>query len=79
MLHNIQKSISLRELLLAVRQELYSAFEGGYWIRAEISEIRENANGHCYLELIEKDASEKLIVAKTKAAIWADTYRMLKP
>ena len=73
------ESISLKDLLLAVRQELYRAFDCGYWIRAEISEIRENANGHCYLELIEKDASGKLIVAKTKAAIWADTYRMLKP
>jgi len=73
------ESISLKDLLLAVRQELYRTFDSGYWIRAEISEIRENANGHCYLELIEKDASGKLIVAKTKAAIWADTYRMLKP
>jgi len=73
------ESISLKDLLLAVRQELYRTFDRGYWVRAEISEIRENANGHCYLELIEKDSSEKLIVAKTKAAIWADTYRMLKP
>ncbi len=73
------ESISLKDLLLAVRQELYRTFNRGYWVRAEISEIRENANGHCYLELVEKDSSEKLIVAKTKAAIWADTYRMLKP
>ncbi len=72
-------SISLKDLLLAVRQELYRTFDRGYWVRAEISEIRENANGHCYLELIEKDSSGKLIVAKTKAAIWSDTYRMLKP
>lgn len=64
---------------MAVRQELYHTFDGGYWVRAEISEIRENANGHCYLELVEKDSSDKLIVAKTKASIWADTYRMLKP
>ncbi len=73
------QSISLKDLLLAVRQNLYQTFDRGYWIRAEISEIRENANGHCYLELIEKDSSGKLIVAKTKASIWADTYRMLKP
>ncbi len=73
------ESISLKDLLFAVRRELYRTFDGGYWIRAEISEIRENANGHCYLELVEKDSSEKLIVAKTKATIWADTYRILKP
>lgn len=73
------ESISLKDLLLAVRQELYRTFDRGYWVRAEISELRENANGHCYLELVEKDSSGKLIVAKTKAVIWADTYRMLKP
>ena len=73
------ESISLKDLLLSVRQELYQTFDRAYWIRAEISEIRENANGHCYLELVEKDSSGKLIVAKTKAAIWADTYRLLKP
>jgi exodeoxyribonuclease VII large subunit len=73
------ESLSLKELLVAVKQQLYHTFDSGYWIRAEIGEIRENSNGHCYLELIEKDSSDKLIVAKTKAAIWADTYRMLKP
>ena len=61
------ESISLKDLLLAVRQELYQTFDRGYWIRSEISEIRENTNGHCYLELVEKDSSEKLIVAKTES------------
>ncbi|MFA6779279.1 MAG: exodeoxyribonuclease VII large subunit [Paludibacteraceae bacterium] len=72
-------SISLKDLLLTIRKEMADAFSNAYWIRAEISEIRENANGHCYLELIEKDSSGKLIVAKSRASIWADTYRMLKP
>jgi len=49
------------------------------WIRAEISELRENQGGHCYLELIEKDSRSETLVAKTKATIWANTYRMLKP
>lgn len=72
-------SISLKELLLTVRNEIANAFCDAYWVRAEISEIRENSNGHCYLELIEKDSSGKLIVAKSRASIWADTYRMIKP
>ena len=73
------ESITLCELLLTVRKEIANTFSDAYWIRAEISEIRENANGHCYLELIEKDSSGKLIVAKSRASIWADTYKILKP
>jgi exodeoxyribonuclease VII large subunit len=72
-------SISLKDLLSAVKQTIAQTLYEGYWVRAEISEIRANANGHCYLELIEKDSSGKLIVAKTKATIWADTYRLLQP
>jgi exodeoxyribonuclease VII large subunit len=54
-------------------------FETPIWIKAEISEFRENANGHCYLEFIEKDAKSDAILAKIKGTIWANTYRMLKP
>ena len=49
------------------------------WIRAEISELRENPGGHCYLELIEKDSDSDTLLAKSKATCWASTYRMLKP
>ena len=35
------ESISLKDLLLAVRQELYRTFDRGYWVRAEISEIKK--------------------------------------
>jgi exodeoxyribonuclease VII large subunit len=44
---------------------------------AEISEMKENRSGHCYLELIEKE--EESIVARARATIWSYTYRMLKP
>ena len=72
-------TISLKELLLSIKLELSKSFDKTYWVRVEISEIRENANGHCYLEFIEKDTSDKMIEAKCKASIWADTYRMIKP
>ncbi len=74
-----RESISLKKLLELVKQELHRPAFHGCWISAEISEIRENANGHCYLELVEKDNSGKMIVAKSKAAIWSSTYCILKP
>ena len=35
-----------------------------YWVIAEISEIKENYAGHCYLELIEKNPDEKNVRAE---------------
>lgn len=73
------KSYSLSELTAHINEVIKVNFETALWIRAEISEFRENANGHCYLEFIEKDAGSDVLLAKIKATIWANTYRMLKP
>ncbi len=72
-------SITLSELTDQIQQTIRLSFDTPVWIRAEISELRENPGGHCYLELIEKDSDSDSILAKTKATIWASTYRMLKP
>lgn len=72
-------SITLSELNDRIQETLKLNFATPVWIRAEISELRENTNGHCYLELIEKDAETDSLLAKTKATVWSSTYRMLKP
>jgi exodeoxyribonuclease VII large subunit len=71
--------LSLAELQLIIRDALYTSLPGMYWVSAEISEIKENYSGHCYLELIDKAAGEGNIKAKARAIIWANRYRMLKP
>lgn len=43
------------------------------WVIAETSDMRLNRSGHCYTELIEKDA-QGVTVAKVGAAIWANNY-----
>jgi exodeoxyribonuclease VII large subunit len=45
---------------------------------AEISELKENNAGHCYLELIEKHPEEKNVRARVKAIIWSKRYRFLR-
>jgi exodeoxyribonuclease VII large subunit len=45
---------------------------------AEISEIKENNAGHCYLELIEKNQDEKNVKARVKAIIWNNRSRFLR-
>ena len=72
-------SITLSELTEQIQQTIRQGFDAPVWIRAEISELRENPGGHCYLELIEKDSDSDTLLAKSKATCWASTYRMLKP
>lgn len=71
-------SISLSELSNQVTSVIRQNFSTPVWVRAEISELRVNG-GHCYLELIEKDENSHNIIAKIRATIWANTFRMLKP
>ena len=46
------------------------------WVVAETSDLRLNRSGHCYTELIEKDARGET-VAKMGAVIWAGNYAKL--
>ena len=73
----VEQKYSLFQLNNQIKDVLSGAFSSAIWVIAEISEIKENRNGHCYLELIEKNEDE--IIARTRATIWSYTYRMLKP
>ncbi len=73
-----KQTYSLFELNERIKQSIKISFAEGVWVSAEINELRENTNGICYLELIEKGESD-YIIAKQSAIIWASTYRMLKP
>lgn len=72
------EKVSLTELQLIIRDSLYLALPDFYWVIAEISELKENNAGHCYLELIEKQADDKNVRARVKAIIWANRYRFIK-
>ncbi|HNV95749.1 MAG TPA: exodeoxyribonuclease VII large subunit, partial [Bacteroidales bacterium] len=74
-----EKQLSLSQLSLLIKDIVNNALPMPIWVKAEISELHENRNGHCYLELIEKDALSNKITAKFRAIIWDRTYRMLKP
>lgn len=72
------EKLSLTELQLIIRDALYMALPDMYWVIAEISEIKENYAGHCYLELIEKHPDEKNARARVRAIIWNKRYLFLK-
>lgn len=70
-------NISLLELNTLIQSTLDSNLQPSYWVVAEISDLRENQRGHCYLELIEKNEDE--VMARIRANIWAYHYRNLAP
>lgn len=72
------EKLTLTELQLIIRDSLYMALPDMYWVIAEISEIKENFAGHCYLELIEKQNDDKNIRSRVRAIIWCKKYRFLK-
>jgi len=72
------ESISLFELNNAVKTLLKENFYEGVWVRAEISDAKENFNHHCFLELVEKEADTDEVIARQRATIWANTYRIIK-
>ena len=73
----MEQKLTLSELNELIKDALFEAFPTTVWVIAEISELKENRSGHCYLELIEKEENE--IIARSRATIWSYTYRMLKP
>jgi len=71
--------LSLTELQQIIKDSLYLALPGMYWVVAEISEIKDNYSGHCFIELVEKHPDEINIRARVRAVIWAKRYSFLKP
>ncbi|MFT6972371.1 MAG: exodeoxyribonuclease VII large subunit [Roseivirga sp.] len=67
--------LSLFELTNVIKTKLEKNLDPSYWVIAEISDLKINAKGHCYLELVEKEGH--FVSAKIRANIWAYTYRNL--
>ena len=45
-----QLALSLVELNGLVRQSIRTCLPDEYWVQAELSDVRANYSGHCYLE-----------------------------
>lgn len=72
-------SLSLLELNALVRRSLEQCLPDEYWIQAELSDVRSNTTGHCYLEFVQKAPRSNSLIAKARGMIWNNIYRLLKP
>lgn len=73
------ESFSLYELGRLIRLALNQGLPDAYWVQAELSEVREAYNGHCYIELVQKAERGNALLAKARGTIWANIYKMLRP
>lgn len=71
--------LSLFELNALVRKSVKLCLPDEYWVQAELSDVRTNYSGHCYLEFVQKDPRGNSLVAKARGMIWSNIYVMLKP
>ena len=73
------EALSLYELNNLVRSLIDATFTQAYWLKAELSEVRESEAGHCYLTFVEKDGRSDQPVALAEGRIWKSTYNVLRP
>ena len=73
--------ITLSELQQRIKQAVEGALPLPVWVVAEVSELKVNYSGHCYLELVEKSEPARggtpIPRAQARAVIWRQQYAML--
>lgn len=70
-----------------VSEVLTLSLNDSFWVVAEIASLNEHINGHCYMELVEKDISEGATKTNTggkfraqaRANVWRTQWAQLAP
>lgn len=71
--------LSLFELNQLVRRCVRTCLPDEYWVQVELSDVRSNYSGHCYLEFVQKDPKSNSLIAKARGIIWNNVFSELKP
>lgn len=62
-----------------VREVLETSFDHTFWVQGEIASCQVNTTGHCYMELIQKEADGGGVIARAKANIWRTNFQRIRP
>ena len=76
---NNSEPLTLYSLNNLVRNVIAQELPMRYWVTGELSEVRETAAGHCYIELVQRDEVTGELVAKARGTIWQRVYSLLSP
>ena len=74
----MENALTLYELNSLVLELIDKVMPSSYWVEAEIADARES-KGHLYLELIEKDESTNIPIARASAKCWRSSWLMIGP
>ena len=73
--------ITLSELQRRIKSAVEQTLPLPLWVVAEISDMKVNQSGHCYIELVEKSSSSHKSntqpVAQARAVVWRQQWAML--
>ncbi|MDD4920483.1 MAG: exodeoxyribonuclease VII large subunit [Bacteroidales bacterium] len=72
------EKMDLIDLQRILEDAVSRAFEEPCWVRAEISQLSVR-NGHCHMELVQKEQATDKLLAKAQAVIWAGVFSILNP
>lgn len=72
-----ETAISLVEFNRRIGGLLHDAPVQRCWVVAETSDVRQSG-GHCYLELVQKDAQTGQTLARMRGIVWASVYARLR-
>ena len=71
-----KKTFTLLQLTQSIHRAVQSAFDGRYWIVAEMNKLNlYPKSGHAYPELVEKQ--DGVIVAEMRANLWKNDYERI--
>ncbi|MCM1517221.1 MAG: exodeoxyribonuclease VII large subunit [Pseudoflavonifractor sp.] len=72
------ESVTLLDLMRRITALVTVPSTQGVWVTAELSDVAVRG-GHCYMELLQKDASSGQTVARARATMWANVYSRIAP
>ena len=78
-MNSIEEPLTLYALNNMVRGAINDGMPLRYWVTGELSEVREASNGHCYIELVQRDEVTNELVAKARGTVWSRIYTLLRP
>ncbi|QZT36722.1 exodeoxyribonuclease VII large subunit [Halosquirtibacter xylanolyticus] len=74
----MKEGVRLSQVLGFVENVISTSFKSPFWLNCELSEVKVNSRGHCFVQLVEKDNDSDKIVAKSSGIIWATSYTSLE-
>ena len=73
-----RQSITLHQLTQRISAVVNRSFAEPVWVTAELSYVRVASNGHCYMNLIEKDARRGTTLASVRGMRWANRWWIIR-